>query len=186
MKIRTGDTVAIISGKDRGKTGQVLRVLHEKNRVVVAGVNMRTKHVKKTPTRAGQKLHYEASLSVSNVMVLDPKTKKPTRIGMKTDAKGRKVRIAKSSGEVLSAVKVSKAATEKKVAPSKTSAAVDEADTVIKQEAAQQRKQPFWKRMGFGADAFDDAAEGKAPIGADDHTISKESPTMNRTSGRGS
>jgi len=82
MKIHTGDTVVIISGKDKGKSGTVLRVLHERNHVVVTGINMRTRHVKKTFQQAGRILKYEASMNASKVMLLDPKTKKPTRIGM--------------------------------------------------------------------------------------------------------
>src|SRR3989344_5032398 len=101
MKIHTGDTVYVISGKDKGKTGTVLRILHEQNRVVVEGVNMRVRHIKKTSQAPGQRVKYEASLSASNVMILDPKTKKPTRIGYKVDEKtGAKKRIARKSGEV--------------------------------------------------------------------------------------
>ena len=100
MKIRNGDTVIVITGKDKGKTGTVLRILPDANRVVVADINMRTRHVKATAQSAGQKITYEASLDASNVMLVDPKTNKPTRVGYKIE-NGKKVRVAKKSGTVL-------------------------------------------------------------------------------------
>lgn len=102
MKIRVGDHVVILSGKDKGKQGKVMRLVPSQSRVVIEDVNMRTKHIKKTHQSAGQKLTYEAPIHVSNVAIVDPKSKKPTRIGFKIDEKtGKKVRIARSSGEVL-------------------------------------------------------------------------------------
>ncbi len=68
MKIHAGDIVVVISGKDKGKTGRVLRILQGKDRLVVAGVNMRTRHVRKTPQRPGQRIRYEAGIHVSNVI----------------------------------------------------------------------------------------------------------------------
>ena len=100
MKLHTGDLVVIITGKDKGKTGRILRVLLEKNRVVVAGINMRTRHIKKTAQSAGRVVRYEASLHASNVMAVDPKTKKRTRIGYRFKD-GHKERIAKKSGEEM-------------------------------------------------------------------------------------
>lgn len=100
MKLHTGDLVVIIAGKDKGKTGRILRMLPEKNRIVVAGVNMRTRHIKKTPQAPGRVVRYEAALSVSNVMIVDPKTKKRSRIGFSIKD-GKKERIAKNSGEEL-------------------------------------------------------------------------------------
>ena len=100
MKLHTGDLVVIITGKDKGKTGRILRVLLEKNRVVVAGINMRTRHIKKTAQSAGRVVRYEASLHASNVMAVDPKTKKRTRIGFRFKD-GHKQRFAKNSGEEL-------------------------------------------------------------------------------------
>lgn len=100
MKLHTGDLVVIITGKDKGKTGRILRVLPEKSRVVVAGINMRTRHIKKTLQSAGRVVRYEASLHVSNVMAVDPKTKKPTRIGFRFKD-GQKQRYAKRSGEEM-------------------------------------------------------------------------------------
>ena len=111
MKIRTGDSVVVIAGKDKGKTGTVLRVLHAKNRLVIEGVNMRVRHMRKTAQGPGQRIKYEAGIAVSNVMIVDPKTKKPTRIGYKIDDKGNKKRVAKMSGEVIAAA--AKATTQK-------------------------------------------------------------------------
>lgn len=100
MKIKTGDEIIVIAGKEKGKKGKILRTLKKSNRVVVEKLNMRTKHIKKTTARPGEIIHYEASLHASNVMVLDPKNGKPTRIGYKVEA-GKKVRIAKASGQVM-------------------------------------------------------------------------------------
>lgn len=101
MKIKKGDTVVVITGKDRNKTGKVIEILKDKNRVVVEGINKVVRHVKKTKTRAGEKVTFEAPLHASNVMVLDPKTKKGTRIGYKITNEGKKERIAKKSKSVL-------------------------------------------------------------------------------------
>ncbi|MBI4127172.1 50S ribosomal protein L24 [Candidatus Peregrinibacteria bacterium] len=104
MKIKTGDTVVVIAGKNRNKTGRVMKIDLKNLRVVVEGVNKVTRHHKKTKQGAGRKVEFEAPIHVSNVMVLDPKTKKPTRVGYKMDGK-KKVRYAKKSGEVLSDAK---------------------------------------------------------------------------------
>lgn len=101
MKIKTGDNVIVIAGKDRTKTGKVMRVLEKSNRVVVEGLNMVVRHVKKSAGRKGSKATFEASIDASNVMLLDPKTKKPTRIGYKVNKDGKKERIAKKSNSVL-------------------------------------------------------------------------------------
>lgn len=136
MKIHTGDVVTVIAGKDKGKQGTVTRVLAEKSRVVVEGINMRTRHIKKTEQSAGQRIVYEASIHVSNVMILDPKTKKPTRIGYKIDPKtGHKSRIAKASGEVIV-----KAVTKSE---KKTKTTAEKANDAT---AALPKKQAFWKR----------------------------------------
>lgn len=92
--------MVIITGKDKGKTGRILRVLLEKNRIVVAGINMRTRHIKKTLQSVGRVVRYEASLHASNVMAVDPKSKKPTRIGFRLKD-GKKQRFAKRSGEEM-------------------------------------------------------------------------------------
>lgn len=146
MKIHTGDTVLVISGKDKGKQGTVLRVLDTQNRLVVEGVNMRTKHIKKTQNGPGQRVTYEASLHASNVMILDPKTKKPTRIGYKVDEKtGKKTRIALASGEAISKSAATKAKTTKKT--EKSDKKEDKKDAA-KPAAAPSTKTPFWKRSG--------------------------------------
>lgn len=144
MKIHTGDLVLIISGKDKGKQGTVLRVLASKNHLVIDGINMRTRHIKKTAQAPGQRIQYEASLDASKVQIIDPKTKKPTRIGHVIDAKtGSKKRIAKASGEVIV-----KAKTAAKSKTSARSAKADEAGRPAKKEAPKmpETKQAFWKR----------------------------------------
>jgi large subunit ribosomal protein L24 len=144
MKIHTGDTVVIITGKDKGKSGRVMKILKEKNRVVVEGINMRIRHIKKTAQGPGQRLSYEASLHASNVMIVDPKTKKPARIGFKMDEKKGKVRIAKGSGEMIT--KAAKAAPAKGAKKADGEVKVKEAP----KSDAKPTKQPFWKRGGEG------------------------------------
>ena len=100
MHVKKGDTVQVMSGKDKGKQGVILKAMPSKNRVVVEGINVIKKHSK--PSQAnpqGGILEIEAPIHVSNVMPLDPKTGKPTRVGFKV-VDGKKVRVAKS-GEVL-------------------------------------------------------------------------------------
>lgn len=105
MKLRKGDQVKVIAGKDRGKTGTIEAVLPDRNRVVVTGVNVLKKAVKATgQTKQAGLVDFPAPLHASNVMVLDPKSGEPTRIGYKrvgTGAKSRKARIAKKSGSEL-------------------------------------------------------------------------------------
>jgi large subunit ribosomal protein L24 len=101
MKIKVNDQVVIIAGKDRNKTGKVLRVLEKSNRVVVEGINVATRHMRKTKTQKGQKVQFNAPLSASNVMFIDPKTKKPTRVGYNITKEGKKERIAKKSKTVI-------------------------------------------------------------------------------------
>ncbi|AQL55554.1 50S ribosomal protein L24 [Abyssicoccus albus] len=101
MHVKTGDKVVVISGKDKGKQGVVLKALPKKDRVVVEGVNMMKKHQKPTQMNPeGGILETEASIHVSNVMHVDPKTNEPTRIGKKIED-GKKVRIAKKSGQEI-------------------------------------------------------------------------------------
>jgi large subunit ribosomal protein L24 len=101
FRIKKGDTVCVIAGKDKGKSGQVLKMLRERNRVIVQGVNLIKKHQKQTMTQEGGIIQKEASLHISNVSHIDPKSKKPTRVGYKTLTDGRKVRVAKRSGETI-------------------------------------------------------------------------------------
>jgi len=104
MKLHVGDTVVVITGKDKGKTGRVLRVHPEDSRVVVSDINMRTRFTKKTPQAPGRQVKFEASIAAGNVMLLDPKTKKPTRIGFRMVG-DKKERFAKRSGEALASGK---------------------------------------------------------------------------------
>jgi large subunit ribosomal protein L24 len=101
MKIRKGDRVKVITGRSKGKVGDVLRVLVAEQRVVVSGVNMIKRHTKPGRTDAGGIIEREAAIHVSNVAILDPKSEKPTKIGFKFLEDGRKVRIARGSGETL-------------------------------------------------------------------------------------
>lgn len=101
-KIRRGDTVQIVTGKDRGKRGKVLQVLGEKQRVLVEGLNLAVDHVRPRRERQkGQRVQVPKSLHISNVMLVDPKSDKPTRVGS-TVTDGTKQRIARPSGTVLS------------------------------------------------------------------------------------
>jgi large subunit ribosomal protein L24 len=100
--IRRDDTVMVIAGKDRGKSGKVNRVIREKDRVVVAGVNIATKHVKNRPgIRQAGIIHVEAPLHISNVMLLCPHCAKPTRVGHRFQEDGTKVRVCKRCNEVI-------------------------------------------------------------------------------------
>src|SRR5512145_3208974 len=100
--VRKGDLVQVMTGKERGKRGRVLRVLPDKGRVVVERVNMMKKHQRPTQKlRQGGIVEREGPLHLSNVMLVDPKTDKPTRVGMKALADGRKVRMAIRSREIV-------------------------------------------------------------------------------------
>jgi large subunit ribosomal protein L24 len=100
MKIKKGDEVIVISGKYKGVKGEVLEARPTESRVVVAGVNRHKWHIKPTQNEAGHIVDREAPIHVSNVALVDPKTKKPTRVGYKVE-KGKKVRVAKKSGTEL-------------------------------------------------------------------------------------
>ena len=101
FKIRKGDRVTVITGRDKGKKGEVVRVLRKENRVLVQGVNMVKRHTAQSQTSAGGIIEKEASLHISNVAHIDPKSSKPTRVGYKVDKDGRKTRVAKRSGETI-------------------------------------------------------------------------------------
>ena len=101
LKVKKGDTVVVLAGRDKGKTGEILRVMPAKRRVLVQGVQMIKRHQRPTQTTPGGINEFEAPLHVSNVALVDPKTSKPTRIGYKTLDDGRKVRFARRSGEVI-------------------------------------------------------------------------------------
>lgn len=101
MNLKTGDKVVVIAGKDRGKEGNITKVLKAENKVVVEGVNVVKKHVKPNGQTAGSIVEMAAPIHASNVMIIDPKTKKRTRIGHTVDKKGNKVRVAKKSNSNL-------------------------------------------------------------------------------------
>jgi large subunit ribosomal protein L24 len=100
-KIKKGDKVTVITGRDKGKTGEVLRVDPKKLRVLVQGVNMVKRHQGPSQTSPGGIVEKEAPLHISNIAHIDPKTDRPTRVGLRADAGGRKVRYAKRSGEAI-------------------------------------------------------------------------------------
>ena len=100
MKIKKDDEVIVISGKYKGVKGEVLEARPSESRVVVAGVNRHKWHIKPTQNEAGHIVDREAPIHVSNVALVDPKNKKPTRVGYKME-KGKKVRVAKKSGTEL-------------------------------------------------------------------------------------
>jgi len=100
--VRRGDTVMVVAGKERGKRGRVLRVMPDQNRVVVERVNMIKKHQRPTQKlRQGGIIEREGPIHLSNVMLLDPGSGKPTRVGMRELGDGRKVRVARRSGEII-------------------------------------------------------------------------------------
>jgi len=101
MKLKKGDKVVITTGKDKGKTGEITTVLPKENKVIVAGINVAKRHTKPTQESAGGIVSKEMPIHVSNVAYIDPKDGKATRIGYKVEKGGRKVRVAKRSGEVV-------------------------------------------------------------------------------------
>ncbi len=102
-RVKKGDRVVVTTGRDKGKTGEVLGVMPKDGRVLVQGVNMIKRHTRPSQTQQGGIIEREAPLHLSNVMLADPKTGEPTRVGFKVLDDGRKVRFAKRSGEVIDA-----------------------------------------------------------------------------------
>ncbi|MFC6200255.1 50S ribosomal protein L24 [Ponticaulis profundi] len=100
-KVKKGDRVEVLSGRDKGKQGEVTKVMPAESRVIVSGVNVVTRHQKPSQFDQGGIKRFEAPIHVSNVALLDPKDGKPTRVGFRTDDHGRKVRFAKRSGEAI-------------------------------------------------------------------------------------
>lgn len=101
LKVIKGDNIKVIAGKDKGKTGKVLKVMPKENRLVVEGVNVVQKHVKATQTSEGGIKRKELSVHISNVSHIDPKSGEATKIGYKILEDGSKVRFAKKSGEII-------------------------------------------------------------------------------------
>jgi large subunit ribosomal protein L24 len=101
LKIKKGDNVVVLTGRDKGKTGTVMKVMPKESRVIVQGVNVVKRHTRPAAGQQGGIVEKESTIHVSNVSLIDPKTSKPTRVGFKTVDDGRKVRVARRSGEVL-------------------------------------------------------------------------------------
>jgi large subunit ribosomal protein L24 len=102
LHVKKDDNVMVISGKDKGKKGRIIAAYPRENRVLIEGINMMKKHAKPTQQNPqGGILNQEAPIHASNVMLLDPKGGKPTRIGYKTLDNGKKVRVAKKSGQAI-------------------------------------------------------------------------------------
>ena len=101
LKIKKGDTVVVLTGRDKGKSGAVMRALPTENKVIVQGVNIAKRHQRQTPTAAGGIVEKEMPIHVSNVSHIDPKDNKPTRVGFKVAKDGTRERIAKRSGQVI-------------------------------------------------------------------------------------
>jgi large subunit ribosomal protein L24 len=100
LKVKKGDKVVVITGRDKGKSGEILKVLREENRVLVQGVNVVKRHQRQSMGTQGGIVEKEAPIHVSNVAHVDPKTQKPTRVGFKMDG-DKKVRVARRSGEII-------------------------------------------------------------------------------------
>jgi len=102
MNFKVGDKVRVIAGSSKGKEGKITKVLRNENKVVVEGANIRKKHTKDNGQNTGGIIEFAAPIHASNVMIIDPKTKKPTRIGHAIDEKtNKKIRIAKKSNEKI-------------------------------------------------------------------------------------
>ncbi len=97
-KIKKGDKVVVLCGRDKGRTGEVIEVRPDESRALVRGVNMVKRHQRQSATQEGGIISKEAPVHLSNLAVADPKTNKPTRVGFKVLADGKKIRIAKRSG----------------------------------------------------------------------------------------
>ena len=102
-KIRKGDNVIVLSGRDRGRRGEVIQVMPDQGRALVRGIHMVKRHQRQTATQDGGIISKESSIHLSNLAIADPKDGKPTRVGFKIMADGKKVRVAKRSGAELDA-----------------------------------------------------------------------------------
>jgi large subunit ribosomal protein L24 len=101
LRIKKGDHVVVLTGKDKGKHGEVLKMMPEENRAIVKGIALMRRHQRQSATQDGGIISKEAAIHVSNLAIEDPKDGKPTRVGFKFLKDGRKVRFAKRSGEVI-------------------------------------------------------------------------------------
>lgn len=97
MNFKTGDKVIVIAGKNKGKEGKITEILKKDNKVIIEGINIIKKHIKPNGGNAGSILEKEAPIHISNIMMVDPKTKKRTRIGHTNSKEGKKIRISKKS-----------------------------------------------------------------------------------------
>jgi large subunit ribosomal protein L24 len=102
-KIKKGDKVVVLTGRSKGRSGEVIRVIPDENRAVVRGVNIVRRHQRQTASQEGGVISKEAPIDLSNIAIADPKDGKPTRVGFKVLDSGKKVRIAKRSGEQIDA-----------------------------------------------------------------------------------
>ena len=100
-KIKKGDQVVILTGKDKGKKGNIIDIITKRNRVLIQGISMVKRHTKPSPASKGGIEDKESSVHISNVSIVDPKDGKPSKIGFKFLDKGKKVRFSKRSGEVI-------------------------------------------------------------------------------------
>ncbi|MGH1349716.1 MAG: 50S ribosomal protein L24 [Methyloligellaceae bacterium] len=101
VKIKKGDRVVVLAGKDKGEKGEVIKVLPRENKAIVQGVNLVRRHQKQTQTQEAGIISKEAAIHISNIALEDPKDGKPTRVGMKILENGDKVRVARRSGEEI-------------------------------------------------------------------------------------
>ncbi|MGH6854319.1 MAG: 50S ribosomal protein L24 [Aestuariivirga sp.] len=101
FKIRKGDKIVVITGKDKGKQGEIVRMIPDENRALVRGINLVKRHTRQTAGQEGGIISKEMPIQISNLALRDPKDGKPTRVGYKTLADGKKVRVAKRSGETI-------------------------------------------------------------------------------------
>lgn len=100
-RIRKGDQVVVLTGRDKGRKGEVLRMFLKDNRAIVQGVNMVKRHQRQSQTAEGGIISKESPIQLSNIALLDPKSGEATKVGFKTLKDGRKVRVARKSGEVI-------------------------------------------------------------------------------------
>jgi large subunit ribosomal protein L24 len=100
-KIKKGDKVVVLTGRDKGRSGEVVQVIPTEHRAVVRGVNMVKRHTRQSGTQEGGIISKEAPIQLSNIAIADPKDGKPTRVGFKVLDDGRKVRVAKRSGDLI-------------------------------------------------------------------------------------